>query len=589
MQAWQATVQDDRGNAVPNPVVSVYQADGTTLATVYNEAGATLANPVAGNIDGFVKFYAPAGKYKVESAGGETWDVSLDGIFQSYSAALSANKAGLDYVSAVVGGRLVEWVRRSGAPCLGGGWDAAGVRTVLHYGAQGDGTTDDLAAFNAAVSHLGSMGGGELRIPSGTFRLSGRWVIASNYITIKGAGRLATQLNFAGASGSGVTIGTVFYPDVSGFTVLNAGGTGFEAGSFPVGPQANLAWGRIADIEVAQSGGDGFFFRNMFMMDISGLRSQNAGGYGFNWDGPSDSGTKTSLNVRACHAVQAALGGHRIKNICYSEFTSMGADRCGGYGYHLENLQDVRVHGGCEQAALSAVLCHYDAADSDLLDSFKGVTISIWEKDSHWNGTAVVENAAYGKLATFTSANNTARCGGVTFEQCSNYNQPTVAKNIRVIGGNWNIVAMRGLNPGMNKTVNGGSFSTFARDANAVSNGLNISVTAANTPIATLHPALRNEVLQYGGRITVCAVRSALTSSSKSATYELLVNRGVGGTFIAQLGAVGSTSGAESDECSFTFSIDPATNRLLATPVGVTTGNFYFHFHCSGNLDIDYL
>ena len=78
MQAWQATVQDDFGNAIPNPVVSVYQADGTTLATVYNESGATLANPVAGNIDGFVQFYARAGKYKIQSAGGEAWDFQVE-------------------------------------------------------------------------------------------------------------------------------------------------------------------------------------------------------------------------------------------------------------------------------------------------------------------------------------------------------------------------------------------------------------------------------------------------------------------------------------------------------------------------------
>ena len=77
MQAWQATVQDDFGNAIPNPVVSVYLADGTTLATVYNEAGVSLANPVAGNIDGFVQFYAPAGRYKIDS-GSEVWDFQVE-------------------------------------------------------------------------------------------------------------------------------------------------------------------------------------------------------------------------------------------------------------------------------------------------------------------------------------------------------------------------------------------------------------------------------------------------------------------------------------------------------------------------------
>lgn len=52
MQAWQATVQDDRGNALPNHSVTVYEADGSTIATVYNEAGSVLPNPITGNLGG---------------------------------------------------------------------------------------------------------------------------------------------------------------------------------------------------------------------------------------------------------------------------------------------------------------------------------------------------------------------------------------------------------------------------------------------------------------------------------------------------------------------------------------------------------
>lgn len=105
MQAWQATVQDDRGNAIPNPVVSVYEADGTTLASVFNASGVALANPVTGNIDGFVQFYAPAGKYKIDS-GTDQWDwlnVSTPPFVAEYAdiaAATAANNGGgfrLDY------------------------------------------------------------------------------------------------------------------------------------------------------------------------------------------------------------------------------------------------------------------------------------------------------------------------------------------------------------------------------------------------------------------------------------------------------------------------------------------------------------
>lgn len=123
MQAWQATVQDDRGNAIPNPVVSVYEADGTTLAAVYNAAGVAIANPVAGNIDGFVQFYARPGVYKVNSDGGESWDVTFDGVYGDYPSVLAARKDGLDKVSAVVSGKLQEWVYDPSATALGGGVD----------------------------------------------------------------------------------------------------------------------------------------------------------------------------------------------------------------------------------------------------------------------------------------------------------------------------------------------------------------------------------------------------------------------------------------------------------------------------------
>ena len=82
MQAWQATVQDDRGNAVPNPVLTVYEADGITEASIFNQDGTALPNPLTGSIDGFVQFWAHPGRYKIEGASGggrtEVWDWSSD-------------------------------------------------------------------------------------------------------------------------------------------------------------------------------------------------------------------------------------------------------------------------------------------------------------------------------------------------------------------------------------------------------------------------------------------------------------------------------------------------------------------------------
>lgn len=513
-------------------------------------------------------------------------DITFASIADAQAASVSSL---LSRISVRQGDALLDYVR-GGADLTtadGATWGEVGTPlTGKMFGMKANDAADDSQAMVDLIAAMVARGGAKGIIPRGKVRLPSLTLnIAGNYLDLRGEGRMATFLDFRG-TGGGIKIGTGFFTKIGGFTVYNVAGPGVEVGVESLGPQANLSWFSMSDIETSLTTGDGFLFRRCFMGDIYGLRSQNAGGYGFNFDA-EDSGTKTSLNVRASHAVQAALGGWRLKNICYSEFTALGADRCAGYGYHLENLQNVRLHGGCENAGKAAMHFHYDAADSDLLDGFKGVTVSMWEKDSQWNGTAVAEGTTDGKLATFTAASNTAKCGGVTFEDCSNYTAPTIAKNIQINSGNWHISVPRNRNSGMTRTVGGGSFSVVARDPNAVLNGLNISVTAANTPIANLYPAMRNGTILYGGRITIHAVKSALTASSASAVYELLINRGTSGASLVLLGSTGATAGATANDASFTFSIDGANNQLLASPVGSTTGTFYFHMSCSGNIDLD--
>lgn len=513
-------------------------------------------------------------------------DITFASVADAQAASVSSL---LSRISVRQGDALLDYVR-GGADLTtadGATWGEVGTPlTGKMFGMKANDAADDSTAMTNLIAAMVARGGAKGIIPRGKVRLPSLTLnIAGNYLDLRGEGRMATFLDFRG-TGGGIKIGTGFFTKIGGFTVYNVAGPGVEVGVDTLGPQANLSWFSMSDIETSLTTGDGFLFRRCFMGDIYGLRSQNAGGYGFNFDA-EDSGTKTSLNVRASHAVQAALDGWRLKNICYSEFTALGADRCAGYGYHLENLQNVRLHGGCENAGKAALHFHYDAADSDLLDGFKGVTVSMWEKDSQWNGTAVAEGTTDGKLATFTAASNTAKCGGVTFEDCSNYTAPTIAKNIQINSGNWHISVPRNRNSGMTRTVGGGSFSVVARDPNAVLNGLNISVTAANTPIANLYPAMRNGTILYGGRITVHAVKSALTASSASAVYELLINRGTGGAALVLLGSAGSTAGATANDASFTFSVDGATNQLRASPVGSTSGTFFFHMSCSGNIDLD--
>lgn len=72
--------------------------------------------------------------------------------FTSYASALTASKpAAVTRVGAFVNGRLVEWIRQSGGPCLGGGWVPAAEVLPEHFGDNAEpGVTDMGAAIQAA-------------------------------------------------------------------------------------------------------------------------------------------------------------------------------------------------------------------------------------------------------------------------------------------------------------------------------------------------------------------------------------------------------------------------------------------------------
>lgn len=197
MFTWQATAQDEAGNVVPLPVVTVYLEDGATLASIFDEDGTPLANPFTGTMEGFVQFQAYAGSYYIvgESGGAETevWSVTL-GLNEaqgSYDEAVAfAANSGFSVVSAIINGSLIEWVRDADGPCLNGGWAPAGDTTPFHFGAMADGTEGpaDLIALNGATSYLISKGGGTLVI-SGDLKTDNAWVITGAHnVTIEGRG-----------------------------------------------------------------------------------------------------------------------------------------------------------------------------------------------------------------------------------------------------------------------------------------------------------------------------------------------------------------------------------------------------------------
>jgi len=146
---WQATVQNDEGQPVINPTITVRIQSDNSLAEIYSDAdGASpLPNPFDGGLDGFVRFYAAPGRYIVQGADGGTdapdWVVDMmpvDVVTYASRAAFedAIVPAPLMRWAVMYNGRALPYVRDASATAIesANGIKGApdGTATPEHYG-----------------------------------------------------------------------------------------------------------------------------------------------------------------------------------------------------------------------------------------------------------------------------------------------------------------------------------------------------------------------------------------------------------------------------------------------------------------------
>lgn len=88
--------------------------------------------------------------------------------------------------------------------------------SVIDFGATGDGTTDDTAAIQAAIT-AASVADGRVWIPRGVYKVTSTITIASKHISIEGAGPNSTQISIPATftlGGLGVFVFTSTYPNL---------------------------------------------------------------------------------------------------------------------------------------------------------------------------------------------------------------------------------------------------------------------------------------------------------------------------------------------------------------------------------------
>lgn len=182
LTVWNATIQDDAGNAVPLPVVTVRKFSDDSLATIFNIDGDEIGNPIEGTEEGFVQFQVHPGKYKVEGAkdgsNAQTWIIDrTQGVyFETRSEFVTAAPDMAPVVGMVVsaGGVSYEYDGTTTAISDMSGWRPWRLVTLRHFGAPLNGTDDDLSAFQATLTYVGANGLRKAKLlPGDDLRLEG--------------------------------------------------------------------------------------------------------------------------------------------------------------------------------------------------------------------------------------------------------------------------------------------------------------------------------------------------------------------------------------------------------------------------------
>lgn len=261
------------------------------------------------------------------------------------------------------------------------------VFNVKSYGALGDGTTDDRSAINAAITAAAAAGGGEVRLPAGTYAISGSlgsstYAAGFNNIAIVGAGRDATIIKN--------TSNTVAISFGNGDGSLGVYGKNY----------------RVSDLTI----------------DMNSLTAGSNGGMAFNnCQFVTLERTKVINKVSGAHAMlyfgtstnasSAMLGKHlRIIDCIWGN--DSGTSTSNWEAITLSQAEDIKIYGGLAQntAKTQAMVLNYGSHDLSIFGmEFKNCR-GFW---SNGFGNVLLQGCNFFNATSFNNAWN------VTHDNCS--------------------------------------------------------------------------------------------------------------------------------------------------------------------------
>ena len=125
------------------------------------------------------------------------------------------------------------------------------------------------------------------------------------------------------------------------------------------------------------------------------------------------------------------------------------------------------------------------------------------------------------------------------------------------------------------------SYYKLANESRLSYSKAQVAVTAANTPVFTMTSA-KSGTNNFSGLLMLEA-KFQDTESTNNSSWVFHVSKHPLGVSITKISEQGLLTGGSANHTSFTWSID-STGKLLATPVGSTSGTFFFYAAYIGNL-----
>lgn len=207
-----------------------------------------------------------------------------------------------------------------------------GVVNVKDFGALVDGSTDDSAAWQAAINS----GAALVVMPPGTSVIGSQLTPVSNQ-TIRGAGVGVSTLKYTATSGHHFLGEDIVNWTCRDLTVQGPGITGGGGIWLKLNTRSNVERIVLHNILATETGNAGVSLDTPIVSSLNEVIVTHTGAAGFNVYGGG-----TSMSLRNCYVSDAATAGFSLIGLSYGSLTACAVDTC-GQGYLFENCHGLHA------------------------------------------------------------------------------------------------------------------------------------------------------------------------------------------------------------------------------------------------------